>query len=338
MSLKLGVVDQLPIHSGGSGADATRSATRLAKACDSWGYHRYWVAEHHNTPSYASPCPEIMIAHIASVTEKIRVGSGGVMLSHYSSYKVAEVFRMLAALYPNRIDLGIGRAPGGDSIATSALQYPGPPRESTDYEEQSRQLAGFIRGDLNAEHPFSSLRVMPEGPDRPELWMLGSGGGSAALAGHLGMGLALALFIGTHDRPVEIIEHYREAYRLAGHDGAPSAALASAVICADSREEAEFLAASHTYWKVMAFRHGIREGVLSPRDALDARASLSPSDQEYFDETRDSMICGTADFCWSALNELAKKYGVDEISVINVTYDFEPRLRSYELLASCFAT
>ncbi len=336
MSLKLSVVDQLPIHNDGNGADATRYAAQLAMACDSWGYHRYWVAEHHNTPSYASPCPEIMIAYIASVTRQIRVGSGGVMLSHYSSYKVAEVFKMLAALYPNRIDLGIGRAPGGDPLATSALQYPGAPRESTDYEEQSRQLVGFLRGDLEAGHPFSPLRVMPEGPDVPQLWMLGSGGGSAAHAGRLGMGLALALFIGTHDRPVEIIEHYREAYRAAGHPGQPSAQLAAAVICAGNKEEAQFLAASHTYWKVLAFRHGIREVIKTPRDALDARAKLSLADQAYFDETRDSMICGDAGECWGALEKLADKYKVDEISVVNVTHDFSARLHSYEQLASRF--
>ena len=204
------------------------------------------------------------------------------------------------------------------------------------YAEQARQVAGFLRNDLAGDHPFSDLSVMPTGHANPQMWMLGSGGGSAELAGQLGMDFALALFIGTHDRPVDILEQYRQAYRDAGHAGNPNALLAAAVICADSREEAEFLAASHTYWKVQAFRHGVREGIRSPADALDARAKLSLSDQAYFDETIATMICGTPDDCRENLEQLAATYAVDEISVVNVTHDFEPRLRSYELLASSF--
>lgn len=334
MNLQLSVVDQLPIHAGGNGATATQHATALAKTCDALGYHRYWIAEHHNTPSYASPCPEILIAHIASVTERLRVGSGGVMLSHYSPYKIAEVFKMLATLYPGRIDLGIGRAPGGDELATAALAYPGKCLDTTPYEAQAAQVAGFLRGELPAEHPFSSLRLMPDGPDVPQQWMLGSGGGSAALAGELGMGFALALFIGTHERSAEIFEQHRQAWKNAGHPGKSSEMLAAAVICADSAEEAHLLAASHTYWKVMAFRHGIREGIRSPQDAIDARARLSLSDQAYFDATLSSMICGSGQYCREKLEGLSAHYGVEEISVVNVTHDFGARIRSYELLAA----
>ena len=334
MNLKLSVVDQLPIHAGGDGAGATKHATRLAQACDQLGYYRYWIAEHHNTPSYASPCPEILIAHVASVTKQIRVGSGGVMLSHYSPYKVAEVFKMLATLYPDRIDLGIGRAPGGDDLASAALAYPGKYRDVASFDAQASQLAGFLTGRLPSDHPFSTLRLMPEGPHAPQQWMLGSGGGSAALAGQLGMGFALALFIGTHERPVSIFEQHRQARKDAGHTDESSEMLAAAVICADSAEEARFLAASHTYWKVMAFRHGIRESIRSPQDALDGRAKLSPSDQAYFDETLASMICGTGQACREKLEQLSSHYGVEEISVVNVTHDFEARIRSYELLAA----
>ena len=163
--------------------------------------------------------------------------------------------------------------------------------------------------------------------------MLGSGNGSAALAGQLDMGFALALFIGTRERPVEIFEQYRQARGAAGHTGQPAEMLAATVICADSTEEARFLAASHTYWKVMAFRHGISECLCAPQQAVDAPARLSPSDQAYFDETLDSMICGPASFCGERLQTLSEQYGVDEISVVAVTHDFSPRLRSYELLA-----
>jgi luciferase family oxidoreductase group 1 len=336
MPLTLNVLDQSPIHGNGSAADAPHYSTRLAQACEQWGYHRYWIAEHHNTPSYSVPCPEIMVAHIANATSHIRVGSGGVMLSHYSPYKVAEVFRMLATLYPGRIDLGIGRAPGGDPLATEALAFPAEPIDPALYAEQARQIAGFLGNNLSADHRFSELSVMPTGSASPEIWMLGSAGGSAALAGQLGMGFALALFIGTHDRPVDILQGYRQAFRDAGHKGSPNAQLAAAVICADSREEAEFLGASHTYWKVQAFRHGLREGIKSPQEALNARAKLSLSDQAYFDETLSTMICGTPDYCRETLEQLASTYAVDEISVVNVTHDFEPRIRSYELLASSF--
>lgn len=336
MNLKLSVVDQLPVHAGCDGASATQHATRLAKACDQLGYQRYWIAEHHNTPSYASPCPEILIAHIASVTERIRVGSGGVMLSHYSPYKVAEIFKMLATLYPGRIDLGIGRAPGGDELASAALAFPGKQTDTAPYEIQAAMLAGFINAELPPEHPFSSLRLMPESPELPQPWMLGSGGGSAALAGQLGMGFALALFIGTHERPVTIFEQHRQARKEAGHIGPSSEMLAAAVICADSAEEARFLAASHTYWKVMAFRHGLRESIRSPQEALDARGNLSPSDQAYFDETLASMICDTPQNCRERLEHTSRHYGVEEISVVNVTHDFKARIRSYELLADAF--
>jgi luciferase family oxidoreductase group 1 len=333
MKFKLSVVDQLPVHAGSDGAGATQHATRLAKACDLLGYQRYWIAEHHNTPSYASPCPEILIAHIASVTERIRVGSGGVMLSHYSPYKVAEIFKMLATLYPGRIDLGIGRAPGGDELASTALAFPGKQGDTAPYEVQASLLAGFLTGEIPPAHPFSTLRLMPEGPELPQQWMLGSGGGSAALAGQLGMGFALALFIGTHERPVAIFEQHRQARREAGHSGPPSEMLAAAVICADSAEEARFLAASHTYWKVQAFRHGIREEIRSPQSALDARGKLSPTDQAYFDETLASMICDTPQNCRERLEQISRHYGVEEISVVNVTHDFDARIRSYELLA-----
>lgn len=337
MTLKLSVVDQSPVHDNGTAAEALHFSTRLARLCDASGYHRYWIAEHHNTPSYASPCPEIMIGHIASATRRIRVGSGGVMLSHYSPYKVAETFRTLAALHGDRIDLGIGRAPGGDQRATEALAYPHVPLYGEDYAEQAAQLAGLLRDALPSGHPYAGLSVTPEGGVAPSLWMLGSSGGSSVLAGHLGMGFVLALFIGTHERPVSIIQEYRDAYRRSGHQGRPEAMLAAAVICADSRDEARFLAASHTYWKVQAFRHGIREGLLSPEEALNARKRLSLSDQAYFDETLDSMICGSPEQCREVLETLASTYDVDEIAVVNVTHAFEPRARSYQLLADAFS-
>ena len=194
MSIKLSVVDQSPVHGSHPKIDAPRLTIELAQLCDSLGYHRYWVAEHHDSIHFANACPEILVATIASLTQNIRVGSGGVMLSHYSPLKVAETFSMMATLNNGRIDLGIGRAPGGTGLTSQALAYPHQPHHGDLYAQQAQMLAGFVNANLPAEHPYSRIHVLPDSI-KPELWMLGSSGGSAGLAGHLGYNIALARFI-----------------------------------------------------------------------------------------------------------------------------------------------
>jgi len=342
-SLKLSVVDQVPVHAGRSQADALQDCLSLAQRCDQLGYQRYWLAEHHSTPSYGCSAPEVVIGQVAAATNHIRVGSGGVMLSHYSPYKVAEVFRTLSAFHPGRIDLGVGRAPGGDDRTTQALAYPYPPRAAEAYPHQLQALANLLRG---ANTPNSNIRnnswdqltVTPQGAPAPELWSLGSSSGSIELAASLGYGFVLALFIGTHERPAEIIRQYRAQFAAQHpqHTTPAPAMIASAVICADSREEAELIAASHTYWKVMAFRHGIREGLQSPETCMDLYRKLSISDQAYFDETRASMITDTPERCREQLQQQADYYAIDEVLVVAVSHRYEDRLKSYELLAGAF--
>ncbi|GGO81348.1 hypothetical protein GCM10011348_20170 [Marinobacterium nitratireducens] len=334
MSLKLTVVDQSPVPGKQQELSPPALSARLAQACERAGYHRYWVAEHHNSINFAGPSPEVLISHIASVTESIRVGSGGVMLPHYSPYKVAEQFRLLETLFPGRIDLGIGRAPGGDGLASHALAYPYAQAREDFYPQQAMLLKGFLEGGIPDHHPYHELRVMPDDSPCPELWMLGSSGGSAALAGQIGMNMALALFIGPEDRPVTIVEEYRAAWREAGHAGEPQVLIAVSAICAASREEAEFLASSQVYWKVRAFRHGARAPILSPREAIDLKAKLGPSDRAYFDATLASVVCVSPAECRDQLGAIAERYGTDEIGIVAVTHDFEDRLRSYELLAA----
>lgn len=338
MVLALSVVDQSPIHDNQPATQALHNSIELAQLCEQLGYQRYWIAEHHDTPSYASPCPEVLIGQIAARTSRIKVGSGGVMLSHYSPYKVAETFRMLEALYPGRIDLGFGRAPGGGELQSRALSFPHMPNDRDLYPDMVADLTAMLTDNLSLDHPFQELQVMPYGGGCPQLWTLGSSGGSVELAAEFGLGFVLALFIGTHERPKEIIEEYRRLFK--AQRGSPiqdpQAIIASAVICADSQEQAELLAASHTYWKVMAFRHGIREAILPAEQAMDRYRQLSPSDQAYFDETRDSMVCGTGDQCRQVLEDLADYYQVDEIMVVNVTHSFEARKQSYRLLAQAF--
>ncbi len=331
--LRVSVLDQSPIHDGKGESSGLYDTLELAKLCDKQGYHRYWCAEHHDTPGYASPAPEIMVAHVADVTERIRVGSGGVMLTHYSPFKVAETFRMLEALHPGRIDLGIGRAPGGNPLSHAALAEPREVISHEYYPQQSADLIGWLNNSLPAEHPFSSVKAQPADVGAPEVWMLGSSGGSSQLAGQLGAGFALALFIGTHQRSSEIIDSYRRAFQATTRNQKAQAMIAVAAITGENREHAEFIAASHVYWKVQAFRHGRRDPLFPSQQALDLKKKLSLSDQAYFDETMQSYVLGTAIDCKEEIEALAKTFAVDEVMIVNVTYSFSERKRSYEELA-----
>ena len=190
--LTLTVVEQSPVRKGGSGRDALRETIELAKATEAMGYERFWVAEHHNMPTIASTSPEILIGQIGAATSTIRIGSGGVMLPHYSAFKVAENFRMLETLFPGRIDLGLGRAPGGDQRTAAAMAYPTTPIDVRAYPEQVNDLIGYLGDDLPADHPFATLRPGPKTEGAPQVWLLGSGIDSARLAAHRGLPFSFA--------------------------------------------------------------------------------------------------------------------------------------------------
>lgn len=332
MSLKLTVVDQSPVQGLPANTSPVALTVELAQACDRLGYHRYWLAEHHNSRNFAGPCPEILISHIASVTDRIRVGSGGVMLTHYSPYKVAEQFSMLETLYPGRIDLGIGRAPGGDALASHALAYPAQPGLE-DYAEQSWLLQNLLHRTLEPGHSYADLQVMPGEPAIPETWMLGSSGGSAGLAGQVGMKMCLALFISPEPASPAVVTEYKQAWRDAGHRGEPEASIAVAALCASSREEAEYLAAPAAYWKVKAFRQGIREVLKSPADALRLKATLSAADQAFFEAVVNSMVLGSAEECAEQISRIADRYQTEEVGILTVTHDHRHRMDSYKQLA-----
>lgn len=337
MNIKLSVVDQAPVHNGQPQASALHSSTALAKLCDELGYHRFWLAEHHDTASYSSSCPEILISHIAQHTKNIRVGSGGVMLSHYSPLKVAEVFRTLEALNPDRIDLGVGRAPGGTDKTSLALAFPNSPNDVSLYPHMLSDLNNFLHDSFESNHPYHGTHATPIGAQAPQLWTLGTSTGSIDLAARLGLGFVLALFIGTHERSTDIIRHYKKRFRANGKGFKKAQAILSvACICADSKEEAAYIAAPNMYWKVMAFRHGIREAIRSPEDALDRYKKLSLSDQAYYQETLDTVISGTATQCKDEIEQLARDYGVDEVMLVNVIYDFADRCASYSKLMAEF--
>ena len=334
--LTLSVTDQAPIHDNGSSSQALHDSIQLAQLCDRLGYHRYWYAEHHNSPGYACPAPEIMIAHVAQNTQQIRVGSGGVMLTHYSPAKVAETFRMLTTLNPDRIDLSIGRAPGADGVATQALSWPRQPVSPELYPQQAATLMAMLHDELPTDHPFEQVRLIPEDAPAPEMWMLGSSGGSAGLAGQLGYGFVLALFINTHERSPEILHQYREAFRPNKARQQPEAMLGAAVICAPTREQAQTIARTRTIWIHTALTSGQIINLPSPEEAERLYDELDELEKSRYGKVLGNTIVGTPADCREQLEQTAKDYEVDEISVVCVTYHLSDRLRSYQLLAEEF--
>lgn len=332
-SLALGVVDQSPVASGSTPAEAIRQTIALATLTDRLGYSRYWLAEHHNAGGLASPAPEILIGEVASRTHRIRVGSGGVMLTHYSPLKVAETFRMLETLHPGRIDLGVGRAPGSDTRTARALaQGPGAvPLEQ--YPDQLLDLYGYLAGDLPPEHPFAGIRAMPEGPTLPELWVLGSSAASGMYAAKLGWSFSFAHFINSDGGP-RVMAAYRERFEPSPFLPQPRGNVGVSVLCAESEEEAEHLSWSRWGWRIMAMARGQRGGIPSPEEAK-AFAYTEP-ELDHIAYMRSQSIYGTPGHVRDRLEALAAEYAVEELLLVTITHDFAARCRSYELLAREF--
>jgi luciferase family oxidoreductase group 1 len=329
--LPLSVLDQSPIAEGATGADALRNTIDLARLADRLGYHRYWVAEHHGGPLLAGPSPEALIGPIAAATERIRVGSGGVMLPHYSPFKVAETFSLLAGLFPGRIDLGLGRAAGTDPLTTFALQRDRRQAAADDFPQQLAELLGYLRGDLPEDHPFAHLAAtLPGRPRLPQPWLLGSSPQSAIWAGQLGLPYAFADFI--NPQGAEIASLYRERFAAHGHAHAPHTAVAVWVICADSDEQAQRIAASGR----MAFtllRRGQLISVPPPERALEFFAAEG---RPASGSGRRRTVVGDPQRVRTELAEVVASYEAQEAIAVNITFGHADRRRSYELLAEAF--
>ena len=229
--MRLSILDQSPIVSGHTPADAIHATIELARAADRLGFHRYWLAEHHAMKGLADPCPEILLGQVAAATRRIRVGTGGVLLPYYSPLKVAEIFRMYEALFPGRIDLGVGRAPGGTMLVARAMNadaFVGEERFPT----QVQELVGYLDDSLPPDYPFHAVKAMPAGPTSPEVWLLGSSDYSGSLAAYLGLRFSFAHFISAHGGPA-VTRAYREGFR-AARESQPYAMVAVFVICAPS--------------------------------------------------------------------------------------------------------
>src|SRR5215207_6197246 len=267
MDFRLSVLDVSPVSSDSNSAQALHNTLELARLTDRLGYERYWLAEHHNLPSIASSAPEIMIGHVASKTSRIRVGAGGIMLPNHAPLKVAETFRVLEALHPGRIDLGIGRAPGTDPVTATALRRSPDGLEAEDFPQRFGELLAFSGDGFPEEHPFRSVIAMPSDVRLPPIWLLGSSGYSARVAGEMGLGYAFAAHFSPAD-PAPAMHAYRESFEPSEDFERPSAILAVSVICAETNEDAEELASSmQLAWVRM--RSGTPRPLPSPRQAMD---------------------------------------------------------------------
>jgi luciferase family oxidoreductase group 1 len=322
----LGVLDLAPIPDGSTPGEALRATIDLARKTEELGYARFWVAEHHGMPGIASSSPPVLIGHIASATQTIRVGSGGVMLPNHSSLVVAEQFGMLEALHPGRIDLGIGRAPGTDQATARALHHGGP----DDFPEQLTDLLGFFTGAWPENHPYRQVHAIPGEDGGPAVWLLGSSGYSAQVAGALGLPFAFAHhFMPANTLPA--LDLYRRSFRPSETLSAPYSMIAAAAICADTDERARFLAGASAL-SFLKLRTGHPGRMPSPEDA--AAYPYSDMERDFVVDRQSTQHIGAPDTVLAGLTELVKRTEVDELMITTQTYDPADRLRSFELVAA----
>ena len=334
--LTFGIVDQSPIREGGTVKQALEETIMLAQSAEKFGYHRYWVAEHHNSGGYAGTAPEIIIGQIASKTSHIMVGSGGVMLSHYSAMKVAETFGILQAFFPERIELGIGRAPGSDQDTARALSYPKAMMNIQEFPQQVSDLIGFLSGTLPDEHIFSHIKSQAGDPPAsiPGIWLLGSSDYSARLAAMLGLPFSFADFFGsTAGHGPLVADLYRKSFKPSGYLQEPKFNVALQVVCADTQEKADFVASSRNISRINSLR-GIRGPMISPEDASSIK--LGPFELEHLEHVNRRSIQGDPSTVKQQIIEAARTYQTNDVSIVTNCYYFEDRVRSFELVAKIF--
>jgi luciferase family oxidoreductase group 1 len=329
--LQLSVLDQSPIPEGSSGGQALRNSIDLARLADGLGYHRYWVAEHHGSPGLACASPEVLIGPIAAATSRLRVGSGGVMLPHYSPLKVAENFSMLSGLYPGRIDLGLGRAAGTDRVNAFALQRDRRQRSPDDFPEQLDELLAYLGNRMPESHPFARLAALPGRPEAPECWLLGSSPQSAIWAAERGLPYAFADFI--NSAGATFAANYLAQFQPSRSLAAPRLAVAAWAICAESDSEAERLASSFRMMMTLLHR-GQLIAVPPVEKALRFLADEGGPQNALTAHRR--IIAGSPERVRKGIESVAREYGASEVLVVNIVHDHAARRRSYELIAEAF--
>ncbi len=329
LDVPLSVLDLAPVGEGQTPGQALRASLALVQATERLGYHRYWVAEHHNMPGIASSAPAVLLAHLASVTDRIRLGSGGVMLPNHAPLVIAEQFGMLEALHPGRIDLGIGRAPGTDQLTAAALRRSLGGLREPDLPQLLGELLGFFNGTFPEDHPYRKITAVPARGYQPDIWLLGSSDYSAQLAGHLGLPFSFAHhFMAANTLPA--LDAYRRSFRPSPALDEPYVMLGVAVTCAETHERAAWLAKPAD----LAFLR-LRQGRPSPYPTPESAADFNPTphERELIRSWSGSRIVGDPGEVRAELDGLLERTGADELMVTTMVHGHEDRRRSYELVA-----
>jgi len=337
----LSVLDLVTVGAGHTATEALRTSAELSRLAEARGFHRYWVAEHHSMPGVASSSPAVILAHLAAHTTRIRLGSGGVMLPNHAPLVIAEQFGTLEALAPGRVDLGLGRAPGTDGATAAALRRTERLNEGADdFPQQLAELTRFLDDDFPDGHPYARIHAVPgpvqatspggvQSPHRPPVWLLGSSGFSARLAGTLGLPFAFAHHFSAQNT-VPALDLYRESFRPSALLDEPYALIGVSALATDDEKEArrQVEAAALNMVRLRTGRPGL---VPTPEEA--AEYTFSPMERDFVDSWNANVIHGTADEVRAGLDDLHKRTGADELMLTAMVYDIEARIRSYELLA-----
>lgn len=328
VSLPLSILDLTPVSDGSTAADAVGHTLDLARQADAWGYHRYWLAEHHNTPGMACPSPEVLIGHVATATRRIRVGAGGIMLPNHSPLHVAESFRLLEAIHPGRIDLGLGRAPGTDGVTAHALRRGAPGAD--DFPTQLATMFAFVDGGFPSDHPYASVTAQPVGTPLPPVWILGSSDFGAQVAAEFGLGFAFARHLNPRGA-TDATALYRQRFRPSPQVPEPRVIMATGAIVADDDAHARHLAMSMALG-VIRMRQGRPSTVPTPEVA--AAHPYTADEQDQVRRYLRSHALGDAATVAAQLHEWAHACGADEVMVMTTTHDHSARCRSYERLVA----
>ena len=327
--MKLSILDQSPISSDQTASDALNESVKLAQAGEALGYSRYWIAEHHDLPGLACSAPEVMLSYIGVHTKQIRIGSGAVLLPHYKPYKVAEVYNMLATLFPNRIDIGIGRAPGGSAEATNAL--------SDNFLQQVwkmpnlvKELLHFLHDDFPEDHEFSKITASPMPQVPPMPWILGTSKKSALLAAKNGLAYAFGHFM-SENNGAAIIEKYLDAFEPKKHGSFPQVLLTVSAICAETTEKAEEIALSSLIWAIQKDKG---EGKYVPSIEEAKNYELNEKEREKLLQMKQNMIVGNPQEVGKKLYQLQAEFKADEIMLVTITHSPKDRMESYRLIAA----
>lgn len=328
----LGILDHCQVGEGKTARETLQETTQLAQAVEQLGYSRFWISEHHGSKALAQSSPEVMLAHLALSTSRIRVGSGGIMLSHYSAYKVAENFRVLEALHPGRIDLGIGRAPGGMPLASRALQS-GLLSGIDQYPNQVADLKGYLHDQLPPEHPFAKLTASPKLATAPEIWLLGSSDGSARIAAQMGMPFAYAQFFGVPGGEYAM-QHYLDHFQPSDLYEQPKPLVCMMAICAEDEAEAHRLSASSALYFLQLEKGMELDTFPSVETAL--AFPYTEYDDMRLVQGRQRRIVGTPEQVRNQIQAISERYQTKDILIASPIHNYAARIRSYELIAQAF--